>query len=102
MHLWVVPADVDGLWCGQGNATGTKMTITQSFQRATATVSNIRGVYHYDGRVEAQRLDSTSADGKIAFDVSGENMKVRSAGGVFAHLDGTPFTRSCCGSCRDY
>jgi Methyltransferase domain len=102
IYLWVVPADVDGLWCGQGNATGTKMTIAQAFQGATATVSNIRGVFHFTGRLEADRLESTSGDGKIAFDVSGEDMKVRSAGGVFAHLNGTPFKRSCCGSCRDY
>jgi hypothetical protein len=102
VHLWVVPTDVDGLWCGQGNATGTKMTVTQQFQRATATLSNIRGVYHFEGRIEAQRLASTSGDGKIGFDVSGDDLRVRGAEGVFAHLDGTPFKRSCCGSCRDY
>lgn len=102
VHLWVVPTDVDGLWCGTGNATGTKMTVTQQFQRATGTVANIRGVFHFEGRVEATRLDSTSGDGKIAFDVSGDDLKVRGAEGVFAHLDGTPFKRSCCGSCRDY
>ncbi len=102
IYLWVVPTDVDGLWCGSGNATGTKMTITQAFQRATGTVSNIRGVYHFEGRIDAQRLDSTSGDGKIGFDVSGDDLKVRGAEGVYAHLDGTPFKRSCCGSCRDY
>jgi SAM-dependent methyltransferase len=102
VHLWVVPTDVDGLWCGQGNATGTKMTITQEFQRATGTLSNIRGVYHFEGRIEAQRLASTAGDGKIAFEVSGDDLRVRGAEGVYAHLDGTPFKRSCCGSCRDY
>jgi hypothetical protein len=102
IYLWVVPTDVDGLWCGSGNATGTKMTIAQEFQRATGTVTNIRGVYHFEGRIEAQRLASTSGDGKIAFDVSGDDLRVRGAEGVYAHLDGTPFKRSCCGSCRDY
>jgi hypothetical protein len=102
VYLWVVPTDVDGLWCGSGNATGTKMTITQAFQRATGTVSNIRGVYHFEGRIDAHRLDSTSGDGKIGLDVSGDDLKVRGAEGVYAHLEGTPFKRSCCGSCRDY
>jgi hypothetical protein len=102
VHLWIVPTDVDGLWCGTGNATGTKMTITQQYQRATGTVTNIRGVYHFEGRVEATRLASVSGDGTIAFDVSGDDLRVRGAEGVFRHLDGTPFKRSCCGSCRDY
>lgn len=102
VHLWIVPTDVDGLWCGTGNATGTKMTIAQQFQRATGTVSNIRGVFHFEGRVEATRLASTSGDGRIAFDVAGDDLRVKGAEGVFAHLDGTPFKRSCCGSCRDY
>ncbi len=102
VHLWIVPAYADGLWCGQGNATGTKMTISQQFQQATGTVSNVRGVYHFEGRVEATRLASTGGDGRIAFDLSGDDLKVRGAEGVFKHLDGTPFKRSCCGSCRDY
>ncbi|MDH5263705.1 MAG: methyltransferase domain-containing protein [Betaproteobacteria bacterium] len=102
IYLWVVPTDVDGLWCGTGNATGTKMTISQSFQRATGTVSNVRGVHHFEGRIDARRLDATSGDGKIGFDVSGDDLKVRGAEGVYAHLEGTPFKRSCCGSCRDY
>ncbi|MCW5590877.1 MAG: class I SAM-dependent methyltransferase [Burkholderiales bacterium] len=102
VHLWIVPTYADGLWCGQGNATGTKMTISQQFQQATGTVSNVRGVYHFEGRVEATRLASTAGDGRIAFDVSGDDLKVRGAEGVFKHLDGTPFKRSCCGSCRDY
>lgn len=102
VHLWIVPSDVDGLWCGTGNATGTKMTITQQFQRATGTVSNIRGVFHFEGRVEATRLASTSGDGRIAFEVAGDDLRMKGAAGVFAHLDDTHFKRSCCGSCRDY
>ncbi len=102
VHLWIVPADADGLWCGTGNATGTKMTITQQYQRATGTVSNVRGVFHFEGRIDATRLASVSGDGKIGLELSGEDLRVRGAEGVFAHLDGTPFKRSCCGSCRDY
>lgn len=102
VHLWIVPADADGLWCGTGNATGTKMTITQQYQRATGTVTNIRGVFHFEGRIDATRLASVSGDGKIGLELSGEDLRVRGAEGVFAHLDGTPFRRSCCGSCRDY
>jgi hypothetical protein len=102
VHLWVVPTDADGLWCGTGNATGTRMTVTQQFQRASGTLSNIRGVYHFEGLIDANRLASTSGDGKISFDISGDDLKVQGADGVFAHLAGTPFKRSCCGSCRDY
>ena len=53
LYLWVVPADVDALWCGEGNATGTRMTIAQQYQRGTATLSNVRGVYHFEAAIDA-------------------------------------------------
>ena len=99
LYLWVVPADVDALWCGEGNATGTRMTIAQQYQRGTATLSNVRGVYHFEAAVDAHRVTSLSGDGRIAFVEEKDMLHVREAAGPFAHLQGTSFSKSCCGSC---
>jgi hypothetical protein len=100
VHLWVVPTNVDGVWCGSGNATGTKMLLDQQFQRATGTVSNARGVHHFQAGIKAQHMSSTSGDGQIAFEDVNDVLHVRGAAGVFAHLKGSLFSRSCCGSCE--
>jgi hypothetical protein len=99
LHLWVVPADVDALWCGEGNATGTRMTIAQQYQRGTATLSNVRGVFHFEAAIDGHRVSSLSGDGRIAFVEEKDVLHVREAAGPFAHLQGTSFSKSCCGSC---
>lgn len=101
VHLWVVPADFEGVWCGEGNATGTRMQLAQDFQGVTGSMANVRGVYHVQGRATASRLDSASGDGSIAFEEKSDVLRVLGASGRLAHLAGTSFTRSCCGSCND-
>ena len=100
VHLWVVPTNVDGVWCGSGNATGTRMLLDQQFQRATGTVSNARGVHHFQAAIKAQHMRSTAGDGRIDFEDVNDVLHVRGAEGVFAHLKGSLFSRSCCGSCE--
>jgi len=99
LHLWVVPGDFDGLWCGEGNATGTRIVLNQEYQRATATVSNVRGVHYIEARIDAARMSTTGGEGQLTAEEKDGQMHVRTAGGPLAHLAGTSFTKSCCGSC---
>jgi SAM-dependent methyltransferase len=99
LYLWVVPGDFDGLWCGEGNATGTRIVLNQEYQKASATVSNVRGVHYFEANIDARRLETTGGEGKLSAEEKDGRMHVRGAGGPFAHLAGTSFTKSCCGSC---
>jgi hypothetical protein len=36
IHLWVVPARIDGIWCGAGKAKGARLEIQQKFQAFSA------------------------------------------------------------------
>jgi hypothetical protein len=99
LHLWVVPGDFDGLWCGEGNATGTRIVLNQEYQRATATISNVRGVHYVEGKIDATRMATTNGEGQLTAEEKDGRMHVRTAGGPLAHLAGTSFTKSCCGSC---
>ena len=55
VHLWVVPAQVQGLWC----TAGASLAITQRFQAFSATLSATGAaapVLVFDGRVAADQL----------------------------------------------
>ena len=36
VHLWIVPARIDGAWCGAGKAKGARLEIQQQFQNFSA------------------------------------------------------------------
>jgi SAM-dependent methyltransferase len=36
IHLWIVPARIDGTWCGAGKAKGARLEIQQQFQNFSA------------------------------------------------------------------
>ena len=38
VHLWVVPARVDGLWCGTGLLKGTSIRVSQKYQTFTGAL----------------------------------------------------------------
>ena len=46
VHLWIVPARIDGLWCGTGAARGSKLTIHQHYQ-------NVQGEMSTEGKTDA-------------------------------------------------
>ena len=55
VHLWVVPAQVQGLWC----TAGASLVITQRFQAFSATLSvagAVAPLLVFDGRVAADHL----------------------------------------------
>ncbi len=84
VHLWVVPAQVDGLWCGAG---GVQLRVTQQHQMFTgnlsvgdttrAVVGNIQGIVmrmvsggqltlDATGRLRAAGVDGLAADASLA------------------------------------
>jgi hypothetical protein len=99
IHLWVVPMDVDALWCGEGNATGTRMRLAQKNQRASGTLSNVRGVHYIEADIAGNLMRSTKGEGELFFVEKNDVLHLREATGPFALLKGASFTRSCCGNC---
>ena len=57
LHLWVVPAQVQGLWC----AVSGSLQVTQRFQTFSATLTDMRSstpVMVFDGRIEGRTLQA--------------------------------------------
>ncbi len=64
VHLWVVPASVQGLWCGKG----LTLQIEQRFQRFSATLAAAgvpAPVMVVDGRIDARTLRGLGATGDL-------------------------------------
>ena len=53
IHLWVVPARIEGLWCGAGKAKGASMRIDQQFQAFSAELIDGPDTRPFVGHIEA-------------------------------------------------
>ena len=53
LHLWTVPARLDGLWCGAG---GLALRITQQFQFVTMDIAQGNERRSYGGRIDGRIL----------------------------------------------
>jgi hypothetical protein len=95
VHLWVVPAQVQGLWCTAGGS----LAITQRFQTFSATLSAegaAAPVVVFDGRVAADSLHA-GTDPKAAaltLHVAGQSLQLVRASGPAAPFEGRRFERA--------
>ena len=93
VHLWIVPARVDGLWCGRG---ATQLRITQRHQMFTATVAAGATSRALAGKIDGAVLH-TAGGGRLALDAAGQQI---AASGSIAGLPlRTRFTRATGSSC---
>jgi hypothetical protein len=57
VHLWVVPAPVEGLWCGPG---GAQIRLDRSFQLVQGRAGAARDVVLTQGRIDGTELHLAS------------------------------------------
>jgi SAM-dependent methyltransferase len=79
VHLWIVPARLEGVWC----AKGERLEITQQFQQV-----RVNGL---EGSVQGTKL--VLAQG-TSFELQGENLRVTAAQGDLARLQLLTFARA--------
>lgn len=98
VHLWVVPAQVQGLWCGPA---GTRLEVAQRFQAFSATLWPREGATPaavLDGRVAGTELN---AEGPYpaALRAEGARLRVLHAATTGPNLAGQVFERAEGGRC---
>lgn len=76
LHLWVVPARVDGLWCA--TAPGAALRLRQQYQRVDAELDGVA----WRGRVDGDRVTLRGADGR--------SVVLRAGDGVLTVEDAAP------------
>ncbi len=96
VHLWVVPAQVEGLWCGTGGARGAQLRVAQRHQMFAANLTSGPVSRALAGMIQGAEL--RSADGaRMALDASDQlRVTVATAAGPAA---GATFSRASGASC---
>jgi hypothetical protein len=58
VHLWIVPAQVHGDWCGTGKAKGVLLRLAQDFQRFRARFERGEENHEFYGTIEGEKLSA--------------------------------------------
>jgi SAM-dependent methyltransferase len=98
VHLWIVPARVNGAWCGTGKARGMSLEIDQKFQQARGAILRGKLRHEFDARIEGAGL--RSVDQALELAVDGERLRTRRGEREFSGLRGAAFVRRRGDACR--
>ena len=91
VHLWIVPARVQGDWCGTGNARGTLLRLAQEFQRFRGRLEKGAATLEFDGRIEGETLRSPR---KVTLRLEGNRLKLQAISKDYAPLQEGTFARA--------
>jgi hypothetical protein len=97
VHLWIVPARVDGAWCGTGKARGTRLAISQSFQKFSGTLVDASGERAFAGKITG---DILRAPPGLTMTFDGAKLKATYTTGKYSALRGATFARQRGQSCK--
>lgn len=104
VHLWIVPARVEGLWCGEYAGARAALRLRQAFQFAQGELS----IGESAPRAVAARIDGArlalsragaSASATLRLAVDGAGSRSLAAGGEFAPLAGMAWRPATGGDC---
>ncbi|MEJ5991622.1 methyltransferase domain-containing protein [Ramlibacter sp. PS3R-8] len=85
VHLWVVPAKVDGLWCS-GSAS---LQVTQKYQQVDARIADGGSELALTGRVEGKTVRLTAAgSGPTVLELEGDKLRFSGRSVEFARAQG--------------
>ena len=100
VHLWVVPAKADGLWCGAGPLSGTSLRLAQRYQEFEATLNYRQRSRKLEGRIEGATLRTLAGRaGELTLDVKDDELQIASAEGPLGLAQGQVFRRTTAPSC---
>ncbi len=100
VHLWIVPANAKGLWCGSGLMRGTRIALDQTYQQFRGTVRRAGRERGIEGTINGNDLQpSTGSAAQLGLRVQGDSLRIASARGSLALLKGAQFQRAAGASC---
>ena len=103
VHLWTVPAQVEGQWCGSGFLRGTALNLTQHHQEFEGTLVRGNRTRKVDGRIDGATLRTSPASagraGELVLRLEGERLRIVTAGGPLALTQGMSFYRASGSGC---
>jgi SAM-dependent methyltransferase len=86
VFLWIVPARVQGDWCGTGKAKGTTLRLAQEFQRFRGELARGDDTFGFQGRINGHAV---AARGQVNFHLEGDRLRAQAI-----HKKYSPFHRA--------
>ena len=74
LHLWIVPARIQGDYCGTGKLKGVELRLAQQFQRFRGELNRNGEKLEFDGRIAGSTI---SAPKNVNFFVEGDKLRVQ-------------------------
>lgn len=100
IHLWTVPARVDGLWYAAGLLRGASIRLTQKYQTFEGTLGWRDRTRDLAGTVNGTELRvSAGNSGELILQVAANTLLIIAAQGNLALAQGQTFTRATGDSC---
>ena len=94
VHLWTVPAQVQGLWCGTGPLREFSLRLNQRHQEVEGELVRKGRSRSIAGKLEGNVLRTQSTKvGALVLEKQGEELKVTDGEGPLALARGTAFRR---------
>jgi SAM-dependent methyltransferase len=101
VHLWVVPARVDGTWCSAVKSSTVMLKVTQHFQAFSAEIEGDEALPGFNGRLDGARLNAAAGGaGDLHLVSIGDRLRVSRARGAYAALVARVFKPAVDGSCN--
>jgi len=97
VHLWIVPARVDGAWCGTGKLRGTLLELAQQYQRFRGRFDQAGTLTEFDGRIEGATLRAAKA---LNLRLEGEKLRVQAISKAYSPFHGGTFTKAKRPNCK--
>lgn len=91
LHLWVVPASVDGLWCGP---KGAQLRLAQRYQIVDGRAGTARDQSDVQGRIDGLRVELVSNLGRLRAVWSERGLSITSGAGAWKNWAGATLQRS--------
>ena len=96
VHLWIVPARIEGTWCGTGKAKGASLELSQEFQRFRAQLRHGEVSDRLEGRI---RGVTAAVPRKINFHLEGDKLRVQPLDKKYSGLQRALFAPARGGRC---
>ena len=94
VHLWTVPAHVDGLWCATGLLRGASIRLKQKYQAFEGTLAWRDRTRELVGTINGTELRTSAGKyGEVVLQASNDQLRITSAQGNLALAQGTSFQR---------
>jgi SAM-dependent methyltransferase len=95
VHLWTVPARIDGLWCGSGPLGDFSLKVTQRYQEVEATLTRGDRARAIQGRMTGAVLRTQSTrHGSLELTQEGAQLRVTGGDGTLSMARGIAFQRA--------